>query len=543
MELRDLNKLANQSKHNYSHYFNSKDFKLPRDFKDLFSEVLNSNDATIHYNDYTAEIIRNSGNKIFFPNQWFYIATFVVDYVKELIKYKKCLEDVCEAYFSNSKAFWNEIKDLKGSEIEDITPNLNKAIEEHFINEQQNKDYLITFITDYSWWYGQKTIDRTDYYVSPCLNLLELVNVSQSYVSQIVSYMAENEQLFTMGLELQEQRADEASNIVDNSNHVAENIIVYGAPGTGKSNYLEKNFFNGTRVVFHSEYSYYDFVGSYKPVPVYKRGETLYGVDGEEFSLGEPRINYQYVPGPFINVLIEAIENPTEQFTLLIEEINRANAPSVFGDIFQLMDRNKDGRSEYVIIPNVELAKYLSSLGGTVQHLSKGLYIPNNMNIVATMNSADQGVFVLDSAFKRRWKYKYMEIKESGFVHEDILVKYAGATFKWRMLLASINNKLKQLEINEDRLIGPYFISPDEIEDNKNVAAKLLIYLWDDVVRYKHNDFFVDGIRTYSELVNAYYNEVDIMEIVDDLNKMISKESILEEEEMELEEIQELDEE
>ncbi len=510
--LKDLNKLAITSREHFRNTFKNEDFKLTRDFKDRFSQVLEAKNASIQFFDYSAEITPSSNNKIFCPNQWFYIATFVVEFVSELIKYKQILEALADSGINgmSRKQFLEKIKNLKDEHIEKVAPEIKEAIEVYFGEDEKSGSYLCKLVTDYTWWFGNKTIDRHDYYVSPTLNLLGLVNVSQSYVAEIVYYLASDKQLKEKALNMRE----EVQEFITLTDVPAENLIVYGAPGTGKSRYLEKNFSNTVRVVFHSEYSYFDFVGSYKPTPLYKSTDsTLYRLSGDKFQKGEPIIDYQFSPGPFIDVLIKAVRNPTMKYTLLIEEINRANAPTVFGDVFQLLDRGVDGSSQYKINPKEELKHYLMSLEDIKHHFMEGLYIPRNMNIVATMNSADQGVYVLDSAFKRRWKFKYMPIKEKGFVHENSLISYAGEEFEWRYILNAINDKLKDMGINEDRLIGPYFISPDEISDNNSFASKLLIYLWDDVVRYKRQDFFDRGIRTYSELITNFTRGSDVMNI------------------------------
>ncbi|MFC5465955.1 AAA family ATPase [Lederbergia graminis] len=526
--LRNLNELANASKGHYNKSFVNEDFKLNREFKERFEILLEAKGNEIQYLEYSAEITTSSNNKIFCPNQWFYIATFVVEFAAELIKYRQILNNLSESQVDGMtrNKFFEKIKSYKGKETDDISIEIKEAVLNYFDDDIQSAEFLFRFITDYAWWYGSKTIDRHDYYVSPTLHLLGLVNVSQGYVAEIVYYLASDSELMRSALHLQELELRRTNN------KPSENLIVYGAPGTGKSRYLEDNFTNITRVVFHTEYSYFDFVGSYKPTPLYKSTETTINrLNGERFEIGEPIIDYQYIPGPFINVLVKAIQNPDINHTLLIEEINRANAPAVFGDIFQLLDRRSDGFSQYKIRPNTDLNNYLMSIDETRQHFKNGLYIPNNMSIVATMNSADQGVFVLDSAFKRRWKFKYLPIKEKGFVHENVKVNYAGESFEWRLLLSAINRKLKDLGISEDRLIGPYFINTEEINDNSSFASKLLIYLWDDVVRYKRPEFFDKEIRTYSELVTSFVNGNDVMNIKTLIFDIIEKEQELEERE------------
>ncbi len=518
MGLEDLNKLANDSKANFNKNFTNEDFQLSTTFKDRFSLLLKNKGSEVQYYSYSAEITTSSNNKIYCPNQWFYIATFVVEFVSELINYKQVLENMAESNSNNltRSQFFNKIKELKGRDPDDIPSEIKQEIDDYFDKDTNSADYLSRFITDYDWWYGNKTIDRGDYFVSPTLNLLGLVNVSQSYVADIANYLASDTELMDSALKLQAEEIKRTNT----SSHISENLIVYGAPGTGKSKYIEDNYFNITRVVFHSEYSYYDFIGNYKPSPLYKEtNDKLYNLLGKEFKLGEPVINYEFIPGPFISTLIAAINDPEKPFTLLIEELNRANAPAVFGDVFQLLDRNKHGYSQYKIQPNKDLYNYLTSLEGLGDKFEDGLYIPNNLNIVATMNSADQGVFMLDSAFKRRWKFKYMPIQEKGFVHEKVKIEYAGDSYEWRILLNTINEKLKMIGINEDRLIGPYFLAPQEITDNSSFTSKLLIYLWDDVVRYKRQELFNNDFKTYSDVVINFASGVDVLGIKDKLDE------------------------
>ena len=205
------------------------------------------------------------------------------------------------------------------------------------------------------------------------------------------------------------------------------NLIVFGAPGTGKSHYLddlcgkkkkdvigdsdsdESYFARCERVTFYPTYSYAQFVGSYKPV--------MKDVDKDGFEVspekkGAPTrkvIGYEFVPGPFLQILKEALLNEEKNYLLIIEEINRANAAAVFGDVFQLLDRNDDGESEYSITPSREMSEYLerkSSDGkdDVAKDVDSKLWIPSNLYIWATMNSADQGVFPLDTAFKSSLK-------------------------------------------------------------------------------------------------------------------------------------------
>ena len=251
------------------------------------------------------------------------------------------------------------------------------------------------------------------------------------------------------------------------------------------------------RVTFHPNYSYAQFVGTYKPI---------------QDDNDEKQIKYEYVPGPFMRVYRNAKKNPNNRFLLIIEEINRANVAAVFGDVFQLLDR-KNGVSEYPIIASEDVQKYLAKYGINEKKLS----IPDNMYIWATMNSADQGVFPMDTAFKRRWEFEYIGIDDNqeGIEKYDIPVEIkkdeAGNIIghewiKWNGLRHSINDKLTEMKINEDKLLGPYFISEEKLklvegkkeekadEFVKSFKSKVLMYLFEDAVKMRPGDLFNEDV-------------------------------------------------
>lgn len=216
------------------------------------------------------------------------------------------------------------------------------------------------------------------------------------------------------------------------------NRIVFGAPGTGKSfrlkndceELMEKTSGTYERVTFHPDYSYSQFVGTYKPVM------------GEDNN----SIRYDFVAGPFMRVYVDAIKSgrtgSPKAHLLLIEEINRAKVAAVFGDVFQLLDRDSDGVSEYEIQASEDIRRYLAKeLGGLPDNYNK-IKLPNNMFIWATMNSADQGVFPMDTAFKRRWNFEYLGINES----EKILSELVRLFFREkRMLLSGILSDVQSM--------------------------------------------------------------------------------------------------
>lgn len=285
------------------------------------------------------------------------------------------------------------------------------------------------------------------------------------------------------------------------ASHFSRNRIIFGAPGTGKSYKLNEDskdlLVNGgeyERVTFHPDYSYANFVGTYKPVP-------LKDENNNEI------ISYKFVPGPFIRLLVKALKsaktNSAKPYLLIIEEINRSNIASVFGDVFQLLDRDSCGVSEYSIQTSEDLRLYLcNELGGDLDNYSS-IKIPNNMYLWATMNSADQGVFPMDTAFKRRWEFTYLGINENevGIDECEVSLKN-GVRINWNNLRRAINEVLiNEVKVNEDKLMGPYFISKDNLDDSEKFVEtfknKVIMYLFDDAAKHRRAILF-SGCKNYN---------------------------------------------
>lgn len=296
------------------------------------------------------------------------------------------------------------------------------------------------------------------------------------------------------------------------------NRIVFGAPGTGKSFGLKddcEKMLEGTdgtfeRVTFHPDYSYSQFVGTYKPV-----------MDEDGGS-----IRYDFVPGSFMRVYVDALKSGRtdvpQPHLLLIEEINRAKVAAVFGDVFQLLDRDNDGVSEYEIQTSEDIRRYLAKeLGGSVDNYKK-IRIPNNMFIWSTMNSADQGVFPMDTAFKRRWNFEYLGINENEEKIDGIgKLELAGSEeiIEWNLLRRAINDKMvsSEFKINEDKLMGPFFLAKKVIASDENgmikdvekfvdaFKSKVIMYLYEDAVKQGKHRFF-DGCDNskYSSVCEAF---------------------------------------
>ncbi len=293
----------------------------------------------------------------------------------------------------------------------------------------------------------------------------------------------------------------------DDSTHTPSQIIYYGVPGCGKSNKIFEALkdvpdFNKIRTVFHPEYTNADFIGQILPKS-----------DGE-------KISYQFTPGPFTEILARAYQKPEEHFYLVIEEINRGNAAAIFGDVFQLLDRDDSGKSQYPV-HNKDLCEHLQE---------DEIRLPANLSIIATMNTSDQNVFTLDNAFQRRFD---MVLVRSGVTRkntanvprlnpddydfessdENIQNQFnatiEGTDTKWGLFWDWINfqitEKLQGISSTEDKRLGLWFVkNVDEKIPKKVFAEKVLKYLWDDVFKFKRREIFTDNIHSLEELISVF---------------------------------------
>ena len=267
--------------------------------------------------------------------------------------------------------------------------------------------------------------------------------------------------------------------------------IFYGAPGTGKSHRIkddagvnaadEKNLV--FRTTFHPDSDYSTFVGAYKPTmrPVADKYKAVAGKDEE--------ITYSFVPQAFLQAYVAAWNNQDENVYLIIEEINRGNCAQIFGDLFQLLDRDCDGYSEYPIMADKDLAKYLNGKdenGKDVLTNKDGikdgkLSLPKNLYIWATMNTSDQSLFPIDSAFKRRWDWKYIPIEDAG---KNWKIKIKSNEYDWYQFLDAINKEVFSLTHSEDKQLGYFFAkAKNGIIGAETLVNKVYFYLWMDVFK------------------------------------------------------------
>ena len=315
--------------------------------------------------------------------------------------------------------------------------------------------------------------------------------------------------------------------------------IYFGAPGTGKSHEVKKNI--GThksfRITFHPDTDYSSFVGAYKPTSVEVPMLTTLGEkaipvkDMEGNPLTENKIIYTYVKQAFLNAYIEAWKeqaNETPQpVYLVIEEINRGNCAQIFGDIFQLLDRNTNGFSDYAIVPDADLSRHVKkdleklviankeAINAIYEECEedmvdkvvngKVLLLPNNLYIWATMNTSDQSLFPIDSAFKRRWDWKYIKIADA---HKNWQIKVGTKTYDWWQFVQAINYFVFDATQSEDKNLGYFFAkAKDSIINAETFVSKVIFYLYTDVFKdYGFSGDIFKGANDDEMTFQSFYN-------------------------------------
>lgn len=313
--------------------------------------------------------------------------------------------------------------------------------------------------------------------------------------------------------------------------------ITYGAPGTGKShgiNTLLKTT-NHVRTTFHPDSDYASFVGAYKPTMVKQEKRISYDVlDNDNKHEEEEIIAYKFVPQAFIKAYVSAWKNYPKETVLVIEEINRGNCAQIFGDLFQLLDRKDNGFSSYPIDADADIAQYLCSElkdilpnegdvseinnvfsenypDGIVEQIKNGtkLLLPNNLYIWATMNTSDQSLFPIDSAFKRRWDWKFVKISDA---HKNWTIHFGDEACSWWEFIKKMNKIIAKETSSDDKKLGYFFCKPSNEDKDfiseERFVGKVLFYLW--------NDVFKDGETKYFKVTNdpedeptfeAFYND------------------------------------
>ena len=501
--------------------------------KKLTEMFVEEENGYVKVSDFTTTVAIDK-NYVFFPNQYFYLAILCKNYAEALFKYcdffdnnvknnSSLKEQIINQHFSNTKytSFFNNIEDSKffsdfiiGGEVSSFRPGKN------LVN-------------------GDKYRGTKDIFGSCILKKISIPDASSNYFGNIVYYLTKRNDLYSqLDSEIYQQVKNNNNFIKQNSvlsstQHPSQ-IIYYGVPGSGKSHKIDE-ITKGVpdeqkmRVVFHPEYTNADFVGQIVP-------RVDDGVD------------YRFKAGPFSRILKRAYQNIDKPFYLIIEEINRGNASAIFGDLFQLLDRDESGYSKYSV-ENLDINSYIRSkdnlyndkevpstvkVGDTEWTEITGIRLPPNLSLYATMNTSDQNVFALDNAFQRRWDMELVENKflisnESSEDEKEKAKKQASAiielpqanlTYTWQQFQSIINSVISEklntgLSSMEDKRLGCWFVKACEYEsENKEkkfgiskkiFANKVLKYLWDDAFKFCHQEIFSAEIFNFENLQNTFY--------------------------------------
>ncbi len=523
-ELKSLQGLTADLRNRFATY-KGEDFTLPQGFKSSVKAVSNHE---LTYNEHTVIVATDEGAKgthyLCLPNQLFFLAACCSELYNELIKYKEAALSV------TTKAR------LRGLNGKPLSEQEQKAVQGLGLNRTSQRN-LSRFLTDYAWWGGGKSIDKADFYVSPILSLTRTVEIPHAFFTDLCSFLADNEGLAKSVIEA-------ALCACEPQREKAESLplqqIIYGAPGSGKS-FKIKQATEGESVIrttFHPDSDYATFVGCHKPTTQTIERYTARGSkaiplkDSNGNILTEERVVYKFVEQAFMQAYEKAWkyyaeakggEQAKRQF-LVIEEINRGNCAQIFGDLFQLLDRNKYGFSDYSIQADSDMSKRLREAfdglhipqaeridrccgAETTEKVLSGeiLLLPDNLYIWATMNTSDQSLFPIDSAFKRRWDWQYIPISrglDSAGNELSWMIDVDGELYDWWDFLSVINTHIYDITNSEDKQLGFFFcIAKDGIISAETFVSKVVFYLWNDVFK----DFgFDDSIFTYTEASSSH---------------------------------------
>ena len=510
---------------------NMDDCVLPDEFKAKFRSF---GDYKIErYNLYTLQVSSRK-SLLVIPNQWVYIAACCCQYYIELMKYKDKLEAL--GFTNDMYEACHPSKDNGDISEDQKTKEICKEKAEHYLENYDgaDKEFLVNFLWNYEYWGGGKNIKRSnDFTDSPVLNIANTINASSSLIGAIVKGLA-NQDCLNLLLESEEWKSFAVSSASSNAPKKTSESkfplqqIFYGAPGTGKSHAINELTAGKDviRTTFHPDTDYSTFVGAYKPTTKPVPVVTVIGTEavpvrdknGKEMT--EDKIVYEYVSQAFLQAYVAAWrkycdvqegEEPVDEF-LVIEEINRGNCAQIFGDLFQLLDRGDEGFSEYPIKADSDMKKLLEKEFKGLEIKNKDginalfksgkdivaevlagdvLLLPNNLYIWATMNTSDQSLFPIDSAFKRRWDWNYVPISDAG---KNWMIEVNGAQYNWWNFLEAINDKVYHATYSEDKKLGYFFCkAKDGVISADKFVSKVIFYLWNDV--FKDSEFEGDTFK------------------------------------------------
>lgn len=398
---------------------------------------------------------------------------------------------------TNTKVDIKKLIEIKDSKIEkrDFTiQELGSILFEMYSNAEDKMQVASIHIFGIK--YGKNIIDKE--FRAP--DIIKAAGLNESYSTELQKalniYRCLNKN--TYGISISDgDEPEKAEKISVVRKTEAENILLYGVPGAGKSHEIKTKYCSDEkymeRVVFHPDYMYSDFVGQILPRV-------------EKDEAGNDRLKYIFTPGPFTKMLKKAENDPENYYYLVIEELNRGNAPAIFGEIFQLLDRKDEdefpaeevGESEYGI-SNYEVAKEV------YKDEKHPVRIPSNMYILATMNTADQNVFTLDTAFQRRWNMRQIENNFEKSSHSKDII--AGTKVSWGAFATVINDMVIDINVDmassEDKRLGTYFAKKKELEVSR-FPEKVLKYLWDDAFKMDKTAIFNENCKSLEDVVVTY---------------------------------------
>lgn len=461
-ELLDLKALAGSLINRYRSLYTGTDIELPTDFKKVVTEI---NGSAIEYNRFSAIVTTRANLNIYLPNQWFFIAAFFTQFYVELKQYKEIALSVVQK---------ERLKELNGGNLNSEELSKINALE---ISEK-SKEHLIKFITDYEWWGGGKTIDRTDYYVSPILNYASLVNVSQTYVAELCAFLAENEKLAEL---LKDKASTETLQRVVNINQALNQnnkytsyftalrtkpfMLLAGISGTGKSRIVRE-----------------------MAKACWKEGDPEYGKNHpKNFCMVQVKPNWhdsseligyvsrlngeKFVVGPFLRFLAAAIKDPDTPYFLCLDEMNLAPVEQYFAEYLSVIESRKLNDSGIIetdpIVPFEDTVAYgnlIDQLFDTPEERKayktdeggKRLTIPQNFFVVGTVNM-DETTF----SFSRKVLDRAMTIEMNEVDLHGGLERGAGNDIGY------IGNSI----------IGDAAEGCDVYEDDKELCDQVLAYL------------------------------------------------------------------
>lgn len=387
-----------------------------------------------------------------------------------------------------------EIKDTKIGKRDFTIQELGSILFEMYSNAEDKMQVASIHIFGIK--YGKNIIDKE--FRAP--DIIKAAGLNESYSTELQKalniYRCLNKNSYGISISDGDEpkKAEKISGVRKTG---AENILLYGVPGAGKSHEIKTKYCSDEkymeRVVFHPDYMYSDFVGQILPRV-------------EKDESGNDKLKYVFIPGPFTKMLKKAENDPENYYYLVIEELNRGNAPAIFGEIFQLLDRKDEdefpaeevGESEYGI-SNYEVAKEV------YEDAEHPVRIPSNMYILATMNTADQNVFTLDTAFQRRWNMKQIENNFEKSDHSKDII--AGTKVSWGAFATVINDMVIDINVDmassEDKRLGTYFAKKKELEASR-FSEKVLKYLWDDAFKMDKTAIFNENCKSLEDVVVTY---------------------------------------